>query len=149
MALTLNTVASFYRSFRSGRGNLSGRAGSATYRGFAVTDDPPKRLCCLITGLTTSQLLQRRHCFHERHSILRTRWTILDGLAVKSLNGLWLTNRKDLRIERPLTFDSPSSTRLRMTITRSKQLHLSSRYLYRPRATIFSAASTENIHVNT
>jgi len=52
-------------------------------------------------------------------------------------------------MESPLTFANPSSTRLSITITMSKQFHLSWRYLIRPRAMIFKAASAANIVVNT
>lgn len=59
------------------------------------------------------------------------------------------TSLNDLRMDKPLTVDSPSSTRLRMTMTKSKQLHLSCKYLYKPSARTFKPASMVNIVVNT
>ena len=59
------------------------------------------------------------------------------------------TRRKDLRMDSPLTLASPSSTRLKTTMTMSKQFQRSCRYVYRPRANTFSTASAVKMAVNT
>jgi hypothetical protein len=59
------------------------------------------------------------------------------------------TNLNDRSIDRPLTFASPNSTRLRRTMTISKQFHLSFRYLTIPSASIFKRASAVNMVVKT
>ena len=60
-----------------------------------------------------------------------------------------LTSLKERRMERPFTFSKPISTKLKMTMMKSKQLHLSCKYLYRPSASTFNPASTVNIAVKT
>ena len=60
-----------------------------------------------------------------------------------------LTSRKLLKMDSPLTLDSPSSNRLKRTMTASKQFHLSLTYLIIPSAIIFKVTSAVNIAVKT